>query len=194
MAITATTATATTIHAQAGMPWFVCGSTSVPGSTGAGASDTVIFTGDSLLCCWPLASSYVTFSLASYSPAASAVKANPMEPEAPDATLPMYCVACVAVMPSPSMDASTLDTSPLPLFTYSMEIVDSSPALTVAGSTGSPSSKRSGCETGTEILISEVLELRVSPSTYSYLKLISMPCAPFFALDSTCMGTVCVSE
>lgn len=34
---------------------------------GGGASDTVIFTGDSLLCCWPLASSYVTFSLASYS-------------------------------------------------------------------------------------------------------------------------------
>ena len=37
--------------------------------------------------------------------------------------------------------------------------------------------------------MSEVLELRAAPSTYSYLKLMSMPCAPFFALASVCIGT-----
>ena len=77
---------------------------------------------------------------------------------------------------------------------HSAKFINMLIALMASGSTGSPSSKRSGCETGTEILISEVLELRVPPSTYSYLKLISMPCAPFFALDSTCMGTVWVRE
>ena len=34
---------------------------------------------------------------------------------------------------------------------------------------GSFNSKRSGCETGTEILMSEVLELRAAPSTFSTL-------------------------
>ena len=71
-------------------------------------------------------------------------------------------------------------------------IVFSSPVFTCSGSTGSVSWKRSGCETGTEILMSEELAERTPPSTYSYLKLTVTPWAPLFALESACIGRLCV--
>ena len=155
-------------------------------------SVTGMVSGNSLVLVCPSESSYVTLSVVFSSPDACGVKAYPIVPVAPEATLPTYWVFIVASKPSPSIVASTLAISPLPLFTYSIVTVFSWPAITWSGTTGSLISNRSGWLIGTEILTSDWLEERAPASTYSYRKFTVTGCAPLFAEASACMGTVCV--